>query len=133
MEPVMRRPLLLIAGLTAGLGLLAAGCGGGGGGSTPGVANVGATTTAQSGFAAFSACMRSRGFPNFPVRQYFVKGNPNLTIRNFGLSGPRFGAAMKACSYYLPTNATTTTETPQQLQTRLADALSFARCMRGRG
>lgn len=134
------RPLIASAvAAVAAFSLLAAGCGGGG--NSPGVANVATGTTAattttqnaQSGLLAFSNCMRSKGFPNFPDPEHFAGGNAKLTIHNLGLSGPQFEAAMSACDHFLPTHGSTTTETPQQKQTRLADELSFARCMRSHG
>ena len=130
-----RRSLILTSVVAvAALALLAAGCGGGG---SPGVATVASstpaattTTTTQNGLLAFSQCMRSHGLPNFPDPQRFVGGNVKLTIHQ--LAPPE--AALNACSPLLPTNGGAgSQETAQQQRTRLADGLSFARCMRNHG
>jgi hypothetical protein len=129
-----RRSLFLIGAGVAGLALLAAGCGGGG---SPRVATVAASTTTAttttqnqlSGLVGFSQCMRSHGVPNFPDPQRFVGGNVKLTIHQLGPSQ----AAMSACSHLLPTTGGGQPETAQQLRIRRADALSFAKCMRGHG
>lgn len=115
--------------------LLAAGCGGGG---SPSVANnassaAPATSTTQNGLLAFSQCMRANGMPNFPDPQHFVGGNPKLTIRQLGMSGPKFQTAMNACAHLLPTGPGATQQTAQQQRAQLAAELSFARCMRGHG
>jgi hypothetical protein len=132
---VRRRLALSLASVVAvaAFSLLAAGCGGGG---SPQVANVATsttaatTTTAQNGLLAFSQCMRSNGMPNFPDPQRFVGGNVKLTIHQLAPSQ----AALNACDHLLPTNGGNgTQETAQQQRTRLADGLSFARCMRSHG
>lgn len=118
---------LALISLTA-LSVLVAGCGGGG--SPSGVASVAtetsaATTTTQSAAVAFPRCMRSHGVPNFPD-----VGKP--TPQQVGVSDSRFQAAVSACRRVLP-NGGPSPETPQQRQTRLADELSFAKCMRSHG
>src|SRR5262249_17088835 len=121
---------------SAGVALLAAGCGGGG---SPRVANVAsstiaATTTAQNGLLAFSTCMRSHGMPNFPDAQRLSGGNLKLTIHQFSADNPQFRAAMRACNDLLPTNGgDESAGTAPQQRTRLADALASPRCMRGHG
>src|SRR6266566_931984 len=128
-----RRPLILASVVAvAAFSLLAAGCGGG----SPRVANVATSTTAatttttQNGLLAFSQCMRSHGVPNFPDPQRFVGGNVKLTIHQLAPSQ----AAMSACGHLLPTNGGSgSQETAQQQRTRLADELSFAKCMRSHG
>ena len=129
-----RRPLLLSSVVAVvAFSLLATGCGGGG---SPGIASVASstpaatTTTTQNGLLAFSQCMRSHGMPNFPDPQRFVGGNVKLTIHQLAPSQ----AAMSACSHLLPTNGgSPSQETAQQQRTKLADELSFARCMRSHG
>jgi hypothetical protein len=116
--------------------VLAAGCGGGGASGVASVASTTtvATTTTQNGLLAFSTCMRSNGMPNFPDPQRFVRGNVKLTIHQFGTTSPRFQAAMNACNHLLPTNgAGGSQETAQQQRTRVADGLSFAKCVRSHG
>jgi hypothetical protein len=133
-----RRPLTFASVVAvAALALLAAGCGGGGG--SPGVATVAtsttaATTTTQNGLVAFSQCMRSNGVPNFPDPQHFVGGNVKLTIHQLVGNSPHYQAALSGCSHLLPTNGGSgSQETAQQQRTRLADGLSFAKCMRSHG
>jgi hypothetical protein len=126
--------LTTVVAITAS-SLLAAGCGGG---SSPSVANSAssaapATSTTQSGLLAFSQCMRSNGMPSFPDPQHFVGGNPKLTIRQLGMSGPKFQAAMNACAHLLPSGPGRTQQTAAQQREQLAAELSFARCMRSRG
>lgn len=130
-----RRSLILTPVLTvAAFSVLAAGCGG----SSPHVANNASsrtptTSTTQNGLLAFSRCMRSNGMTNFPDPQQFVGGNPKLTIRQLGLSGPRLQTAMNVCSHLLPRSGEGTQQTAQQQRAQLAAELSFARCMRSHG
>jgi hypothetical protein len=133
-----RRPLILSSVVAvAAFALLAAGCGGGG--SAAGVASVASSTTAvttattQNGLIAFSGCMRSNGVQNFPDPQRFVGGNLKLTLQRTGANSPHFRAAMNACNHLLPNGGSGSQETAQQTRTRLADELSFARCMRNHG
>jgi hypothetical protein len=133
-----RRPLVLGSVLAVvAFSLLATGCGGGGG--SAGVASVAsstttATSTTQNGLVAFSSCMRAHGMPRFPDPQRFAGGNLKLTLHQFPADDPRFQAAMSACSQLLPASTGSgSRETAQQQRTRLADGLSFARCMRSRG
>ncbi|HXH95996.1 MAG TPA: hypothetical protein VNH40_02205 [Gaiellaceae bacterium] len=129
-----RRLVLASVFPVAAFSLLAAGCGNGG---SPRVANVPSSTTvattpatADSGLLAFSRCMRAHGVPTFPDPQRFVGGNVKLTIHH--LVPPQ--AALSACNHLLPTNGGSgSQETAQQRRTRLADELSFARCMRSHG
>lgn len=132
-----RRSLVLApAAAVAAFALLAAGCGGGGG--SAGVASVASsttpatTTTVQDGLIAFSRCMRSSGVPDFPDPQRFVGGNVKLTIHQLDSGSPRFRAALSACTRLLPSRGGSQ-ETAQQTRTRIADGLSFARCMRSHG
>jgi hypothetical protein len=130
------RPLFLTSVVAvAAVSLLAAGCRGGG---SAGVASVSssttaATTTTPAGLIAFSDCMRSNGAPNFPDPQRLSGGNLKLTIARLGASSPRFRAAMSVCNQLLPNGGRGSQETAQQTRTRLADELSFARCMRSHG
>jgi hypothetical protein len=78
--------------------------------------------------------MRSNGMPDFPDPQRFVGGNVKLTLHQFGASSPQFHAAISACNHLLPTNGGSgSQETAQQQRTRVADGLSFARCVRSHG
>jgi hypothetical protein len=115
--------------IVASLALLAAGCGGGGGGSA-GVASVVTTsttsTTLQVRPIAFPRCMRSNGVPRYPD-----DGKP--TPQQVGVTEARFQAALNACSHLLPNGGDSSPLTAAQQRTRLADELSFARCMRSHG
>jgi len=128
-----RRPLILTAVVAvAAFSVLAAGCGGGG---SPGVANIAssttaAMTTAQNGALAYSRCMRSHGLPNFPDPD--SQGNfPSL--QGLGVSKQTWAPADIACKHLLPNGGSGLQETPEQIRTRVADGLSFARCMRRHG
>jgi hypothetical protein len=150
----MRRhhPLLLSSlPAIAALALLAAGCGGGG--RSPGVASLASSTTAaasttengaasatqngatsspESQLVAYSQCMRSKGVANFPDPQALGGGRFKLTIQRDAANNPRFQAARSACNHLLP--AVGPVGTAQQYQrAQIADALSFARCMRRHG
>src|SRR5262245_32582563 len=129
--PAFSRRRLVAAALGSALvAVFLAGCGGKSG--APRVANIGTTTTgatttgaspagsdgnvgagSPSGgatlrvagggktIAQFSSCMRSHGEPNFPDPD----AQGNLTINpSSGIdpSSPRFQAAQRACSKYLP-------------------------------
>jgi len=122
-----RRVLASLVAVTA-FSLLAAGCGGGGG--TSGIASVAsstttATTSTHDPRVAFARCMRSNGVARFPDL-----GKP--TPQQVGVSQSQFDAAVNACRHLLP-NGGGPQETEQQRRTRLADELSFARCMRSHG
>jgi hypothetical protein len=133
-----RRPLIVSSVVAvAAFSLLAAACGGGG---SPGVANVATTSTSattttaptQNELVAFSHCMRANGVPSFPDPQRLAGGSLKLTIERAGSGAPHFQTAMSACNHLLP-NRGGSQETAQQSRTRLADELSFARCMRSHG
>jgi hypothetical protein len=142
-----RRPLILASAVAVvAVALLAAGCGGGGG--SPGVASVATTTTAttaaqngtttqngttaQNPLVAFANCMRSSGVPSFPDPQRVGGAGLKLTIVQ-GDASPQFQAAMRTCHHLLPSGGAGSAESAQQTRTRVADGLSFARCMRGHG
>jgi hypothetical protein len=120
-----RRPLLPSAAVVAGLALLVAACGGGGSSTTA------ATTTAQNDPLAFARCMRAHGLSGWPdpdSNGTFDKAK----LRQLGYSKSRVRAVeQSACGRFLPT--VTPGETAQQQRTRVADSLSFARCMRSHG
>jgi hypothetical protein len=133
-----RRPIILSSVVAvAAFSLLAAGCGGGG---SPRVASVAspttATTTRQNEAAAavaFSRCMRSHGVPTFPDPSTINPHALKATAQHLAASNPRFTAATRACNHLLPNGGSSSQETAHQNRTRLADELSFARCMRSHG
>jgi hypothetical protein len=108
---------------TAGLVLLAAGCG-----SSP------ATRAAQSPTSqplAFSHCMRSRGVSKFPDPNssgVWPKSQVELAAGN-----PRFQAATQACGHLLPDGGPGVPPSRAVLQQIQSDMAKFARCMRSRG
>jgi hypothetical protein len=128
------------AAAVAGLGLLAASCGGSP--STNGVAQLtttsSSTTTGSSNTGskaanarAFSACMRKNGVPSFP--------DPNsrggLTVNAGPGSGlnpnsPQFKHAQSVCSKYLPNGGKVD---PAAQAKALKAALKFSACMRAHG
>src|SRR4029077_3316086 len=55
------------------------------------------------------------------------------TLQQLGVSDSQFQAAKRACNHLLPSGSSEPQETAQQKRTRLADELSFARCMRSHG
>jgi hypothetical protein len=119
----------------AAFALLAAGCGGGG---SPSVANVVSSTTAttsttQNGAVAFTRCMRSNGVASFPDPPAIGVRIPKPTMQQLGVSASQFQRAASACNHLLPNGGSDTQQTAQQKQARLADELSFARCMRNHG
>jgi hypothetical protein len=131
-----RHPLIPASFVAAAaFALLAAGCGGG---SSPEVANVAsattaATTTTQNGAVAFTRCMRSNGVANFPDPPPTGARVLKPTMQQLGVSDSQFQAAVSACNHLLPNAGSQPQQTAQQKHTRLADELSFARCMRNHG
>jgi len=133
------RPPVIVATIAtlSALTLLAAGCGGS---SNPsGVASVAsstATTTTttpdRSGLVAFSRCMRSHGISSFPDPERFVDGNVKLTIHQLG-NTPQLQNALTACTHLLPAGRGSGQSSGRLSSTQLADALSFAKCMRNHG
>jgi hypothetical protein len=111
----------------AALALLASGCGGSG---KPSNGSGSSQSFAQAAFR-YSACMRSHGMTNFPDPVVSNGGN-QISIHAVGSKGnPQFRAAAQACDGILPApNGKGAGETAAQRRTRVADALSFARCMR---
>jgi hypothetical protein len=103
--------------VTAGLAVLAAGCGD----SKPSVA----LAPQVNGALAFSRCMRSHGVPNFPDPD--PQGNfPPFNTR---LSKQTSTAANDACAHMLPSGGGGGAGTTGDQQ-KLAFGLETARCMR---
>jgi hypothetical protein len=127
------------------LAAVAAGCGGGSSGA--GVAQIGTTTTSKSGStssggsgkgdpAAFSACMRKNGVPNFPdpdsngnIR---ITGGRDKNGRTFGLdpNSAQFRRAQKACRKLQPNGGKPSAQEQAREQQQ---ALKFSQCMRSHG
>ena len=136
MEWCRRRPHILTSlGAVAVFSMLAAGCGGSG--NSPGVANVATSTTTtaatQSGLVGFAQCMRGHGVASFPEPDSSGHISKLLVVGARQANPSRFDSAQSACRHLLPNGSLAPQETPQQKQKRLADELSFARCMRSHG
>jgi hypothetical protein len=125
---------------TAGLSLLAAGCGSGSPGSR--VARLGSMTTptrsgssstaaasrGKSDPVAFSHCMRTHGVLNFPDPND-SGAIPKVSLQQLGVSSSQFRTT-RACRRLLPSRAQ---PSPAQIQ-QVINALSkFARCVRSHG
>jgi hypothetical protein len=135
-----------LAGVIAGLSLLASGCGGS---QSPSVVSVGTTTTSSSAVGSsgappteaqmqqdslkFSRCMRANGVPSFPDP---VAGGGFLLKTGSGIdpSSPVFEAAQAKCRKLLPGGGPPTpgTETHPSAQA-LAHMIKVAQCMRRHG
>jgi hypothetical protein len=127
------KPTALPAIAIASIALLAAGCGGSG--KSPTNEASSSRNPVQAAFR-YSACMRSHGVTNFPDPQVINHdGEHGIKIQAVGGKGsPQFETAQRACQGILPPpSGNGPQETAQQQQIRLADALSFARCMRSHG
>jgi hypothetical protein len=132
-----RNPLILPSVVAvAAFSLLAAGCGGDGG--SPGVASVDSSTTAseastQNGPVAFSRCMRAHGLPGFPDPESSGEIPKPQVVAAAKANPSKFTTAQAGCNHLLPNGSLGPQQTVQQRATRLADGLSFARCMRNHG
>jgi hypothetical protein len=138
----VRNPAVMIA--AAALALLATACGsspsssGSGGSSHPGRA-----ATSPSA-VAYSACVRSRGVPNFPdpgSDGQVPKADPQL----LGVSSTQLQLAQRTCQHLYPANSGTLSASslrqcyesgvcpPALVQQALDAGLKFADCMRSHG
>jgi hypothetical protein len=104
----------------AGLGLLAAACGG----SRP--------SQQENGALAYAHCIRSNGVPNWPdPNTGGVFDKSQLTLQQLGVSGSRLQAAQGACRHLLPNGGQPPNEA--QVQQERAQALAFSQCVRAHG
>jgi hypothetical protein len=115
-------PIAVVA--VAALSLLAAGYGDG---SSPTAA-----TTTPNGLVAYSECMRSHGVPNFPDPMS-REGIPKDKVVAALVSSPQSRVAQRDCLRLMPKSGLGPTESTPKTAARLADALSFAKCMRAHG
>ncbi len=132
---------------TAGLVLLAAGCGGAAGSH---VAQLGSTTTtAQTASSAqrnepiaFSRCMRSHGVANYPDPT--SSGElPKVGLQQLGVSSSQFQSAQAACRSFYPTGGSLQQQevqcgrnddcSPALVQQWMNADRKLARCMRSHG
>jgi hypothetical protein len=126
---------------TAGLVLLAVGCGG----SPSGVAQLGSTTTQsrssstaaatsaqQNAAIAYARCMRSNDVSNWPdPNSSGVFDKSKLTSQKLGASSSRVQAAQSACRRLLPNGGNG--RTAGQVQEAKAQSLRFSQCVRSHG
>jgi hypothetical protein len=103
--------------------LLTAGCGRG--------SATTAANTSQNGTVAYSHCIRSHGVPNFPDPNTSGEIPKDKVVPLAGSA--QFQVAQRACQHVMPKSGLGPQETAHQQRTRVADALSFARCVRSRG
>jgi len=136
------RTSLVLVGLLATIGLLAAAWGGskdpgvaGGGRTTTTVAHSGTSGSGSSGEASqsqqlqFAKCMRSHGVPNFPDP---VPGGGQLnaiSAAGINTQSPTYQAAEHACEKYTPA----ANMTPAQSAAENTKGLEFSQCMRSHG
>ena len=120
-----RRPLIRISVVAAAsVSVLTAGCGGGS--SAP------AAITTPNTLVAYSECMRSHGVPNFPDPDSSGEIPKDKVVAAI-VGNPRSPAAQTACRHMIPESGLGPPQTATPTRTRLADALSFARCVRAHG
>ncbi len=117
-----RRPLLTAAVLAA-VSALASGCG------------SRSSTTAAAGsnaLAAYSECMRGHGVTGFPDPT--SSGEiPKHEVLAAIVGNPRSPAAQRACRHLIPESGLGPPQPAAPTRTRLADARSFAVCVRAHG
>ena len=136
------RPMGLVACTVISLGVFTAAYGSGGSAS-PGVANLGSTTTSISGPSGasgssgniegaqlnYAKCMQIHGEPDYPE----PVGNPATNAHELGKldpNSPRFQSAEYACRGHLPKGAPVS---PRERAKVLTEALRFAHCMQTHG
>jgi hypothetical protein len=120
-----RHPLIPTSVVAAAIvSVLTAGCGGGS-------STTGATTTPNR-LVAYSECMRSHGVPTFPDPNSRGEVPKNRVVAAI-VGNPHAPAAQKACRHLIPEGGLGPPETATSTRTRLADALSFAKCVRAHG
>ncbi len=108
--------------VTAGVVLLAAGCGG----------SPASHVAQQSPAVAFARCMRSNGVPNWPdPTSSGAFDKSKLTSQQLGASTSKVQAAQHACSHLLPNGGNG--PSAAQVQQEKVQALEFSRCVRSHG
>jgi hypothetical protein len=133
-----------MAAAAIGLPLFASGCGGSSNSDVPHVASTKSSTPAShtsSGSskgnpAAYSACMRKNGVPNFPdpdsnggIKLTFGQ-TPDGQKTGLDTSSPQFVAAQKACRSLEPNGGKPDANAQAK---EVQSALAFAKCMRSHG
>ena len=105
----------------AAASLLTAGCGGG--------SSTAAATTPQNGLVANSHSMRSHGVPNFPD----PTSSEGIPKDEIPIGSPQLVTASNDCEHLMPVSGLAPQTTAQQTRTRVAEGISFARCIRTPG
>jgi hypothetical protein len=127
---------------TAGLALLAAGCGGSSGShvaqlsSTTTPSSSSSTTSAasahQSDAVAFARCMRTEGVSHWPdPNSSGVFDKSKLTTKQLGASSSQVQAAQSACNHLLPNGGSG--PNASQVRQERARGLHFSQCVRSHG
>jgi hypothetical protein len=109
--------------------------------STSGLPQAGRSSNSASA-AAYSACMRSHGIPNFPDPD--IKGNPpQADPQHLGVSSSQLQVAQTACQPLYPNNGSLQQQTQQcvstgdcpeaLLQQLLTVERTYAQCLRSHG
>jgi hypothetical protein len=126
----LARPAVLTLALAAALGLaaLAAGCGGSGGSGSTGGSGKGDP-------AAYAACMRSHGVPNFPdpdSHGHFkiTSGQGKGGKTGVDVNSPQFRKAQQACQKLQPNGGRPSRQQEAKEQQAM---LKFSQCMRSHG
>jgi hypothetical protein len=148
LRPQIGRPRLagaavaILALAVLALAVLASGCGGSAGprvAQAPNGSSNSSGSSSGSGTgdpAAYSACMRKHGVPNFPdpdsKGRLKIEGGRAANGQQVGLDvgSPQFKKAQRACKRLQPRGLT---PTPQQQAKAQQQMLRFARCMRSHG
>jgi len=124
------------------LAVLASGCGGSAGQGVAQAPNGQSTnsdsssSSSKGNAAAYSACMRKNGVPNFPDPdsrgRINIESGREASGKKVGLplDSPQFKRAEQACRRLRPSGLT---PTPQQLARAREQMLRFAQCMRSHG
>jgi hypothetical protein len=125
---------------TAGLALLASGCGGSPEShvaqlrstttqTSTSSSNTAAASTQGNGQLAFARCMRSHRVPNYPdpTRSGLVKES----LQQLGVSSSRFQSASSDCNHLLPSGGSG--PSPARVQQVRAQGLEFSQCVRSHG
>ena len=129
---------------TAGLALMAAGCGGSPGSHVAHIGTTAAQTVASSSAntpaastevneaLAFARCLRSHGVSNWPdPESNGMFDKTKLTLQRLGVSSSRLSAAQTVCQHLVPAFASGMT--PAQFQQMKTEALTFSRCIQAHG
>jgi hypothetical protein len=139
-----RRPLILTT-VVAAAAMFVAGCGGG---SSPGVANVGSSTSTSSPSSGlqptqaqlqqghqkavrFVHCLRSHGVTQHVPDPTFTPASAFNAALSGAAQSPAFRSAYSACGRLLPSGQPSQRAAPSQAQ--IAALLAFARCLRSHG